>query len=195
MLGASKDKWRAEGRARAPVSEAERARSSQAICDLILSSPAFADARHVGIFYPRSWEVDLLALWRAEPAKSVFPRVGSDGASLVFHRIVSLSALRPGYGGIPAPEATRDKEVATWDETDLVLVPGLAFDTRGGRVGSGKGLYDRFLSGPGARARKWGVCWRAQLEREPLPQAAGDVLLDAVVTEAGKVACSAREGA
>jgi len=66
-------------------------------------------------------------------------------------------------------------------EPDLIFVPGTAFDERGGRVGRGKGFYDRFLEDrPGLKA---GLAFEAQVLRKKLPLEAHDQLLDGLVTE------------
>ena len=63
---------------------------------------------------------------------------------------------------------------------DLAIVPGLAFDKNGCRLGRGKGFYDRFLSAfPGL---KCGLCWDFQLVEE-VPHEAFDVKMDMIVTE------------
>ena len=103
------------------------------------------------------------------------PRVS--GANLIFHEVTSWSQLvRVPPWGIrePSPESS------LWPPTEvprsLVLVPGLAFDRRGGRLGRGKGFYDRFLASvlPGVLA--WGVGWQESLV-EQVPCEAHDVLL------------------
>lgn len=65
------------------------------------------------------------------------------GDEMRFIWMEDLSAVAKGYAGIPEPIA--DGPVAD-DETALVLMPGLAFDTQGHRIGYGGGFYDRFLA-------------------------------------------------
>ena len=78
------------------------------------------------------------------------------------------SQLRPA--GAQAPQ-----------EPDLILIPGVAFDECGGRVGRGKGFYDRFLEGK--NTVKVGLAFEAQVVRKKLPLEAHDQLLDGLVTE------------
>jgi 5-formyltetrahydrofolate cyclo-ligase len=65
------------------------------------------------------------------------------GEEMRFITMEDLSQVAPGYAGIPEPIA--DGPVAD-DETALVLMPGLAFDREGRRIGYGGGFYDRFLA-------------------------------------------------
>jgi len=91
--------------------------------------------------------------------------------------------------GIVEPKG--DHIVAMID-LDLVVVPGLAFDTKGGRLGRGGGFYDRFLAGFRESARSsakvCGLCFDVQLIPE-VPSEPHDVLLDAVITESGLTLC------
>lgn len=72
------------------------------------------------------------------------------------------------------------------EKIDLVILPGVAFDRRGGRLGFGKGYYDRFLSGLDSSVLKVGLCYRFQL-LERLPLSEYDAPVDVVVTESGVV--------
>ena len=71
-------------------------------------------------------------------------------------------------------------------EPDVVLVPLLAFDARGTRLGYGKGYYDRTIAGMARRPLVVGLAFSAQ-QLEGLPRDTHDVPLDAVVTEAGVI--------
>ena len=66
------------------------------------------------------------------------------GEEMKFHYLTDLSRVETGYAGIPEPIG--DEPVAE-DETALVLMPGMAFDREGHRIGYGGGFYDKFLAG------------------------------------------------
>ncbi len=66
-------------------------------------------------------------------------------------------------------------------EPDLILIPGMAFDERGGRIGRGRGFYDRYLDGK--IAFKLGVAFEAQVLRKKLALEPHDQFLDGLVTE------------
>ena len=65
------------------------------------------------------------------------------GDEMKFIYLDDLTKVAKGYAGIPEPIAD---EPAAHDETALVLMPGLAFDPQGHRIGYGGGFYDKFLS-------------------------------------------------
>ncbi len=93
------------------------------------------------------------------------------------------AALAPGYGGIDEP---RDPQwVAAGERVDLAVVPGLAFDPAGMRLGHGGGHYDRLLAQSALRgAFKIGLAFGMQVVKE-LPGCPWDIVMDAVVTELG----------
>ena len=87
--------------------------------------------------------------------------------------------LAEGTFGILEPvPATRTGAVSG---PDLILVPGLAFDLRGGRLGKGKGFYDRYLAG--FRGFKAGLAYDVQITEKNLPLDAHDQTMDAVVSD------------
>lgn len=70
------------------------------------------------------------------------------------------------------------------------LIPGRAFDVKGGRLGRGKSFYDRVLKNyPGLKV---GVCYSAQLSQTPLPLDPWDVLMDYVITEKAAIICRSK---
>ncbi len=80
--------------------------------------------------------------------------------------------------------------VMPWD-TDAFILPGLAFDVYGGRLGYGKGHYDGILSKAIKRAPKIALCYDWQVVGERLPQEEHDILMDWVVTDKQVISCAA----
>jgi len=109
-----------------------------------------------------------------------------DRTQMVATRFPGWQALRPGALGILTPPS---KEACT-ETVDLVLVPGLAFSTRGARLGYGAGYYDRWLAAHPAATRV-GLAFEYQLS-EHVPIAAHDEPLDYLVTERRLIACVRR---
>ena len=108
-----------------------------------------------------------------------------DGEDLGLWRLESMRELVPGTWGIPEPPPARrdDSERRIVPEAvDFVVVPGLAFDARGRRLGHGKGYYDRLL--PRTRAVRAGLCFDAQVFPQ-VPAGPRDALMDWLVTERG----------
>lgn len=82
----------------------------------------------------------------AQGDRVLIPKIGAN-TSLQLHEFNDEESLVPGIWGIPEPRAdSAIWPVSRWNEIDLVLVPGLAFDTQGGRIGFGGGYYDRFIA-------------------------------------------------
>jgi 5-formyltetrahydrofolate cyclo-ligase len=160
---------------------------SQEICRYLQSHPAFLKANRIAIFYPRPWEVNLLSLWQQRPEICGFPKTDSKSWEMHFYWVKSLESqeMCPGVGGILEPIHLKGRELAPFEKQDLILVPGVAFDSRGGRVGGGKGVYDRFLSQEGKSAQKWGVAFSPQIQSENISLEPHDSLLDSLVTEKG----------
>ena len=82
--------------------------------------------------------------------------------------------------GIAEPDV--DAEPCEPSEIDLIVVPGTAFTQAGARMGRGRGYYDKYLSQPGFRGVKVGVCYAHQLVGE-LPVEPHDVFMDYVITD------------
>jgi len=139
----------------------------------VLRAPALAGARLVLCYRAMPDEIDvdpLVRLLEARGARTAFPAVGEDGRMRLY-AIDAPDALDPQHWtrdrhGIaaPNPEAPGVRRVRP-REIDAVVVPGRAFDTRGARLGRGKGYYDRLIAALRADARRAtvGVCFREQL--------------------------------
>lgn len=90
--------------------------------------------------------------------------------------------LRPGFCGIAEPDPSRTIAMDP-GEIEAVIVPGSAFDLRGGRLGYGGGFYDRFLAREAPQALRIGLAFALQVVAGELPLAEHDQRLDYLVTE------------
>jgi 5-formyltetrahydrofolate cyclo-ligase len=111
----------------------------------------------------------------------VYPRTLPATREMTLHRVVSLADLRTGSYGIREPDVERCPEVAE-SAIDAALVPGLAWDRRGSRLGRGAGYYDRLFGRAEWRGFRCGIFFAFQ-ELGDLPAEPWDLPLDAVVTE------------
>lgn len=138
-------------------------------------------------FFPGEADLSSFIVRHLESKRIFLPRAAPD-RSMVFLRIDKDWATESGSDevGIPAPHDSAGEfyDTSTGAST-LVLVPGLAFDHRGNRLGRGKGYYDRFLARPGmARSIKVGICWKLQIIND-VPTSQHDIPMDWIVTEEG----------
>ncbi len=106
------------------------------------------------------------------------PRV--EGSQISFYKISSLvNDLEKGYSGILEPKEILSK--ANYDSIELALIPGLAFDRLGSRLGYGKGFYDRYLR-EYPDIIKVGLAFKEQvLEKVPIEEQ--DEKMDYIITE------------
>jgi 5-formyltetrahydrofolate cyclo-ligase len=169
----------------------ERQAKSDAIWKRLVELPAFQRAEAAFFYVTHGSEVDttlMRQMARELGMKVAAPRSNPGDFSMVFHWLDSEDALVSGAYGILQPEpSTRPAEL---DPTVVVLVPGVAFDTRGNRIGFGGGYYDRWLAGPGRGAVTIGLAFSEQLVPSlvPLPH---DRPVDGLVTDSGSYDCAA----
>ena len=169
-----------------------RAAAALAIGERIILLPSFAAARTILLTLPFRSEWDTLPLVRATLASGktvALPRVNRDTRMLVLHAINDPDEdVAPGYLGIPEPRP--QCRVIAPDAVDWVLVPGVAFDAAGRRLGYGGGFYDRLLPllAPGA-TRVAGVFDLQVIAR--VPSAPHDLAVGAIITETRTMSTSA----
>ena len=96
--------------------------------------------------------------------------------------------LKKSRLGIEEPDPERCLQAAC-DDPDLIIVPGIAFDLQGNRVGFGKGCYDRFLSQRTRPVLCIGAAYSFQVSSGGLPAEAGDFPVDQIVTEKDVLFC------
>ena len=94
--------------------------------------------------------------------------------------------FQPGPFGIPEPAVSTG--AISPEEIDCVMVPGIAFDRRGTRLGFGKGYYDRFLCQLPATTHVCGLAFSLQIV-EHIPNMPHDVRMQSLVTEQGVLFC------
>jgi 5-formyltetrahydrofolate cyclo-ligase len=144
-----------------------------------LALPEFMGAGVLALYAPIHHEVETAAVAGAALSTGktlLYPAV--EGHELQFRRVVGLNELIPGRFGIPEPKG----EPCNPADADLIVVPGVAFDHFGRRIGYGKGFYDRALHRLEGGGRLVGFCYEFQLFQEIVGEP-HDVMMDLIVTE------------
>lgn len=163
------------------ISAEARAHASAQACDRVRAQPVWKNARSILSFAPLPEELDLwplLAEALAEGKAVALPRFVSQTQTYVAARIQDLrTGIRVGQFNIREP-AKHCVEIQP-DLPDMVLVPGVAFDSHGRRLGHGRGFYDRLLTG--MRGLKCGVAFDEQIVTE-VPTNAHDVGMNFILT-------------
>jgi len=165
-------------------SPAQRQSWDAAIQQAVIASDWFKQAEAILGYYPIGSEPDLRPVLREalRLGKTVaLPRCAPDTGEMTFHRVDSLESLLPGAHGIPEPPAEAASCLLHLASC-ICLVPGIAFDLAGYRLGYGKGCYDRFL--PHFVGHALGICYDALL-CGALPHEPHDAAAESVMTEKG----------
>ena len=165
-----------------PDKEERSRKIAAALCKL----PEYMDAKTVMFYVDSGSEV------RTRPLIEEALRHGRcvvvpycHGDELGLFRLEDMAELAPAAFGIEEPlPALRDLPERSVDcgKIDVVIVPGVAFDPHGGRIGQGKGFYDRFLNSLGSRARFVALAYHCQIFSS-IPVNPHDIQMDVVVTE------------
>lgn len=161
-----------------------REAKSREIRRQVLELPQFHRAKALLLYLSMGSEVDTWGIFEQALAagKEVFaPRCLDKQGHMAFHRVDSREDLVAGAFGLLEPDPAR---CPLWqgESGALCLVPGLAFDEEGFRLGYGKGYYDRFLGSRPVEAV--GVCFEGLLLPR-LPRGPFDRQVARLVTEAG----------
>ncbi len=155
--------------------------AGQAICTHIEAWPAFQQADVILTYLPMRGEVDLLPLLERRPEKRwLVPRVlPEENHRMAFHPYDPARLVRHEYGML---EPAADLPEIPPAEVQISLVPGLAYDRQGWRLGYGGGYFDRFLKD--FTGTSLGIIYQALLV-ESIPHGERDVPVIWIVTENG----------
>jgi len=171
--------------ARDALPPAARTAAGQAIAARICALPSFATARTLLVTLPfrSEWDSRLVAARALDAGMTVVsPRVDPAARMLSLHRIADLARdVAPGYRDIPEPRL--HCAIVPFAAIDWVLVPGVAFDATGRRLGYGGGYYDRLLPLLRAGTPRIAGAFEAQLV-SAVPCGPHDLVVDCLVTEA-----------
>ncbi len=165
----------------AALSEDELARRSAAVRELLLKRPLWMKAQSVLLYAPLRGEVDVWPLLQAAVGQgkvAALPRYSRTRGQYVACRVQDPEGeVRVARFGIREPvESCAELDL---NLLDLVLVPGVAFDLSGRRLGRGRGYYDLLLSS--FRGKTCGIAFDEQVVGE-VPVEAHDILLNCILT-------------
>ena len=152
-------------------------KASQALTEQFLALEVYRNAKTLYGYLPYNQEVrtvPILARALADGKQVAVPKVYGDEMRFIY--LTDLSQVATGYAGIPEPIA--DEPIAD-DPAALVLMPGLAFDKEGHRIGYGGGFYDKFLNAEPTHPTV-ALCYAFQMV-EDLPTEEFDVPVDRVL--------------
>jgi len=179
MIDEEKKRIRREIRAlKNAVPLEEKMKRSISILDRLEQLPEFIHAKTVMLYWAMADEVqtsDFVIKWSASK-RVILPCVNGNDLDLRVFRGEEDLVMGENFG-IPEPSG----ELFTdYEEIDLILVPGVAFDIENNRMGRGKAYYDKLLSS--LKAFKLGMCFNFQLLKT-VPTDEHDIKMDMIISE------------
>jgi 5-formyltetrahydrofolate cyclo-ligase len=173
---------------RAMLTPAEIEQHSAVIAAYVCALPAFCVSHTIMVYMALPQEVQtrqiITQAHQLQKCVAVPVIRGQDLVAVALSE--ALTQLRRGRFGILEP--CGPQHVIHPQEIGCVAVPGIAFDARGGRLGFGKGYYDRFLRQLPATTYRCGLAFGIQVV-SCVPQALHDVCMHGIVTEQGCIPC------
>ncbi len=168
------------------LTHSEIEEKSARICSFVTGSDVYKRAECVCVYMaafnePRTMGIIQKAI--SDGKRVCVPITDIESGTLTLSYITGLSDLKRGAYGIYEPTVIC---AADSSDVDLILVPGIAFDSTGNRIGFGKGFYDKLLCGCGAV--KAGICYDFQI-CPPINKDIYDVPMDIIITEEGIRLC------
>ena len=170
---------------RASLKEVDRQILDESLCNNIINSQDFKKAKTLLCYFPYGSEPNILPIAQralSEGKQIAFPITDRENTKMCFHVISSLDGTVSGAYGIKEPPKSAPR--AKIDSDTLCIVPALAYDAKGNRLGYGGGYYDRFLSDfDGVSV----LAIYSFLYTDSLPTDKFDRRIDKIVTEKGTI--------
>lgn len=164
------------------MSDKEYRSKSAKITQSLIADPAFIEADMIGVTISAYPEVDTLELietcWKLEKKVAV-PKCAPETRRMDFYIIESFQQLETVYMKLKEPIIS-ETTLATAEQIDLMIVPGVVFCRRGYRIGFGGGYFDRYLSDYKGKTRS--LAFQSQVIEE-VPVEAHDIPVEGIYTE------------
>ncbi|MEW6418983.1 MAG: 5-formyltetrahydrofolate cyclo-ligase [Nitrospirota bacterium] len=150
----------------------------------LFSLPEFIAVKTVFFYASFRSEVETLSMIKESlkmGKRVVLPKVQRKGNMIKLYEIADINELSPGYMGIPEPFFSNSRFLSL-DELDLIVIPGVAFDYSGNRLGYGGGYYDMLLAQRQKEMPIIALAYEEQLV-DSIPVEEHDVKVDVIVTD------------
>lgn len=151
----------------------------------LCSLPEFKSAKNIMVYVSFNSEVDTKAIIKElllkKDKKVIVPYVEKNNKMLQLSELKSFDELEPKTFGILEPKKEFIRKFNP-KKLDLIIIPGIAFDLNGHRIGYGYGYYDRFLKKINKNAKKIGLAYDFQIV-EKIPEQTHDIPMSIVITE------------
>ncbi|MFQ5559371.1 MAG: 5-formyltetrahydrofolate cyclo-ligase [Nitrospinota bacterium] len=173
------------------ISESEADRKSALVCQRFLGLKEFRLASEVAFYMAKGREVQTLEMIKVAltlKKKVLLPAV-INSEEMRMGRIYDVDRdVAVGPWGILEP---KEGLMGLSDSLQhgIVVVPGIVFDRNGGRIGFGRGYYDRFLKKNPRKVTSVGLCYSFQVENVLLPLSSNDLRVNIIVTEDSVIRC------
>ncbi len=172
---------------RALMTKEEVLEKSRLALSTFLESDLYKEAKQIMLYIPLGNEVDVRGIMDAalgDKKTALVPVTDANSGEITPCIITKDTEFERGAFSVLEPKAKLEADMT---KTDVVLVPGIAFDKCGGRVGFGKGCYDRLLEN--SDAVFVGVCFDFQISDE-IELEETDAKMDFLISESGLLRCN-----
>lgn len=167
------------------LTDEEAATKSEAIVQKVIKTPEYKEADNILLYADYCREVMTRGIFEdalLHRKRIYFPKVDKMTNTMEFYQIISLRQLERGYMDILEPREDMKMRYKFQPKEDtLAVLPGVAFDTSGYRLGYGKGFYDKFLANR-RQISTMALAFACQIIDE-IPRDAYDIKMDKIVTE------------
>lgn len=181
---------------RLAMSGSECQAKSLVIQEKLLALPEFAAGKIVAFYMAIGKEVqtkEMILQSMAMAKRILIPKLYRSRTHFIWSEIRDIEReMCRGDFGILEPQE-RYVRAVPWKEIELVIVPGVAFDLKGRRIGFGKGYYDRMLTQLEKTCLRVGLAFEFQIVPE-IPQLEHDIPVHKLITEKRVISCLLKQG-